>query len=173
MRTGVQPVGSSSKNLVFMVCLLYTRALTATSPSKLRRTPAACCREADPRAVLGIPSTQPSTAPGTQRELKKCLLNEPPNSPVKEVNSYPRCQDEETEAQRSIGVQLGPASLGSMPGKCRGGEVWSRWTSGGNGWPGTQRPMGQLPPWGNQGPAFTELLLFPSLASVSLSMKWE
>lgn len=38
----VQLVGSSRKNLVFMVCLLYTQALTDAFHFKLRRTPETC-----------------------------------------------------------------------------------------------------------------------------------
>lgn len=41
----VQLVESARKNLVFMVCLLYTQALTDASHFKLSRTPETCCEE--------------------------------------------------------------------------------------------------------------------------------
>lgn len=56
------------------------------------------------------------------------LLNELPSSPVKEINSYPTAKMRkprltEGQSRDSMGVQLGPASQGSMFGKCWSGEV--------------------------------------------------
>lgn len=60
-RVGVQPVGNSRKNLVFMVCLLYTQTLRDPPHSKLRRTPAACCGEGCSTCPPWcVPSTQPA-----------------------------------------------------------------------------------------------------------------
>lgn len=62
---------------------------------------------------------------------KYVLLNELPNSPVKEINSYPiakmrKLRLREGKSGASTGVQLGPASQGSMFGKCWSGEVWGQ-----------------------------------------------
>ena len=58
------------------------------------------------------------------------LLNELPNNPAKETNSYPTAKMRKLrlrgQSRASMGVQLGPASQDSMHGKCCSGEVWGQ-----------------------------------------------
>ena len=58
------------------------------------------------------------------------LLNELPNTPAKETNSYPTAKMRKLrlrgQSRASMGVQLGPASQDSMHGKCCSGEVWGQ-----------------------------------------------
>ena len=90
---------------------VYPAPAVASPPGSGGRQQSAVRKAALP-APHSVPSTQPAQC------LAHSRPNEPPNSPLKGVNSYLHCRDEKTEAQRRSGQEdwsaAGPSFTGSF-----------------------------------------------------------